>query len=385
MSKAKVFRNVLIGGAALAGAALWAVAPRGFKNKQKHYVPTVPDAWYAHRGLHDAGSGLTAAYAEQSGEYVALARRMAAKAGYGSEEFDGPIAPENSLASFAAACEAGYGIELDIQLTRDGEVVVVHDADLGRVAGDPRKIKDLSYDELTRIPLYPTAKPGDAEAALLPGGEENPPLVVTPSNAPEGYYQHVPLFSDVLKLVDGRVPLIVEYKFENNSTWDDRDVELMEKGHALLEAYSGAFVVESFHPGAVNWYKENHPEVCRGQLACWPGVDDDVAEADAEVVSGAGVSGADKRSAAHSAGASTSPSPIDRVREYAAGSLVFDWLSRPDFVAYDWRGGVLPQVRLTRAMGAMPVSWTVRSQDEYAQCADHFDRCIFEAFIPQAA
>lgn len=380
MSKAKVFRNVLIGGAALAGAALWAVAPRGFKNKQKHYVPTVPDAWYAHRGLHDAGSGLTAAYAEQSGEYVALARRMAAKAGYGSEEFDGPIAPENSLASFAAACEAGYGIELDIQLTRDGEVVVVHDADLGRVAGDPRKIKDLSYDELTRIPLYPTAKPGDAEAALLPGGEENPPLVVTPSNAPEGYYQHVPLFSDVLKLVDGRVPLIVEYKFENNSTWDDRDVELMEKGHALLEAYSGAFVVESFHPGAVNWYKENHPEVCRGQLACWPGVDDDVAEADAEVVSGAG-----KRSAAHSAGASTSPSPIDRVREYAAGSLVFDWLSRPDFVAYDWRGGVLPQVRLTRAMGAMPVSWTVRSQDEYAQCADHFDRCIFEAFIPQTA
>lgn len=385
MSKAKVFRNVLIGGAALAGAALWAVAPRGFKNKQKHYVPTVPDAWYAHRGLHDAGSGLTAAYAEQSGEYVALARRMAAKAGYGSEEFDGPIAPENSLASFAAACEAGYGIELDIQLTRDGEVVVVHDADLGRVAGDPRKIKDLSYDELTRIPLYPTAKPGDAEAALLPGGEENPPLVVTPSNAPEGYYQHVPLFSDVLKLVDGRVPLIVEYKFENNSTWDDRDVELMEKGHALLEAYSGAFVVESFHPGAVNWYKENHPEVCRGQLACWPGADDDVAEADAEGVSGAGVSGAGKRSAAHSAGASTSPSPIDRVREYAAGSLVFDWLSRPDFVAYDWRGGVLPQVRLTRAMGAMPVSWTVRSQDEYAQCADHFDRCIFEAFTPQTA
>ena len=385
MSKAKVFRNVLIGGAALAGAALWAVAPRGFKNKQKHYVPTVPDAWYAHRGLHDAGSGLTAAYAEQSGEYVALARRMAAKAGYGSEEFDGPIAPENSLASFAAACEPGTASNLTFSSRATAKSWLCTTPIWVEWLEIPRKIKDLSYDELTRIPLYPTAKPGDAEAALLPGGEENPPLVVTPSNAPEGYYQHVPLFSDVLKLVDGRVPLIVEYKFENNSTWDDRDVELMEKGHALLEAYSGAFVVESFHPGAVNWYKENHPEVCRGQLACWPGVDDDVAEADAEGVSGAGVSGAGKRSAAHSAGASTSPSPIDRVREYAAGSLVFDWLSRPDFVAYDWRGGVLPQVRLTRAMGAMPVSWTVRSQDEYAQCADHFDRCIFEAFIPQTA
>ena len=163
----KVFRNVLIGGAALAGAAgaaVWAVAPRGFKNKQKHYVPTVPNVWYAHRGLHDAGSGLTADYAEQSGEYVALARRMAVKAGYGSETKPGPIAPENSMAAFAAACEAGYGIELDIQLSRDGEVVVVHDADLGRVAGDPRNIKDLSYSELTRIPLYPTAEPGDARA-----------------------------------------------------------------------------------------------------------------------------------------------------------------------------------------------------------------------------
>ena len=338
----KVFRNVLIGGVALAGAAgaaLWAVAPRGFKDKQRH----------------DAGSGLTAAYAEQSGEYVALARRMAVKAGYGSGNEPGPIAPENSLAAFAAACEAGYGIELDIQLTRDGEVVVVHDGDLGRVAGDPRNIKDLSYDELTRIPLYPTARPGDARAALLPGGEENPPLVVTPSQAPEGYYQHVPLFSDVLKLVAGRVPLIVEYKFENNATWDERDVELMEKGHALLEAYDGPFVIESFHPGAVNWYKERHPDVCRGQLADWP-ADGDGAR---------------------------NGSPVDRVRWYAAGSLAFDWLSRPDFVAYDWHGGAMPQVRLTRAMGAVPVAWTVRSQGELAECAEQFDRFIFESFVPQ--
>ena len=188
---------------------------------------------------------------------------------YGSADMTGPIAPENSLAAFAAACEAGYGIELDVQLTLDGQVVVVHDADLLRVAGDPRRIEDLTYDELARIPLFPNGESGDLKAEPLPGADANPPLVVTPSAAPKGYYQHVPLFSDVLDVVAGRAPLIVEYKFSNNRAWDERSEELMEKGHALLEAYDGPYVIESFHPGAVNWYKEHHPEVCRGQLS-WP-------------------------------------------------------------------------------------------------------------------
>ena len=106
-----------------------------------------------------------------------------------------------------------------------------------------------------------------------------------------------------------------------------------EKGHALLEAYDGPYVIESLHPGAVNWYKEHHPEVCRGQLS-WPAK-------------------LSKNGAA----------------EWVAGLLAFDWLSRPDFVAYDWTGGASPQVRLARSMGAMPVSWAVRSSDELAQYA----------------
>ena len=163
-----------------------------------------------------------------------------------------------------------------------------------------------------------------------------------------GYYQHVPLFSDVLDVVAGQAPLIVKYKFSNNKAWDERSEELMEKGHALLEAYDGPYVIESFHPGAVNWYKEHHPEVCRGQLS-WPAK-------------------LSKNGAA----------------EWAAGLLAFDWLSRPDFVAYDWTGGASPQVRLARSMGTMPVSWTVRSSDELAQCAPYFDRHIFEAFGPDA-
>lgn len=343
---ANALKKALIGGAVAAGLGVWAVAPRTFNNKRKNYVPTLPDVLYAHRGLHDAGSGLSQQHAGESGEYIALARRMALRAGYGSIDEPGPLAPENSLAAFAAAAEAGYGIELDVQLTLDNKVVVAHDPDLLRVAGDPRNIRDLTYDELVRIPLFPTAAPGAEVSPLLPGATENPPLVTTPSQAPTGYYQHVPLLEDVLRVVDGRVPIIVEFKFENYRTWDDRDEELMQTAADLLDAYQGLYVVESFNPAAMNWYKREHPDVCRGQLA------EDTA---------------------------FTANPM----LWMAGKLMFNEISRPDFVAYDFKNGDGAMLRFVRRMGAMAVAWTVRTSDELAGAQPYFDRFIFEAFVPK--
>ena len=154
---ANALKKALIGGAVAAGLGVWAVAPRTFNNKRKNFVPTLQDVLY-----------------------IALARRMALRAGYGSIDEPGPLAPENSLAAFAAAAEAGYGIELDVQLTLDNKAVVCHDPDLLRVAGDPRNIRALTYDELVRIPLFPTAAPGAEVSPLLPGATENPPLVTRP-------------------------------------------------------------------------------------------------------------------------------------------------------------------------------------------------------------
>ncbi|KOA56361.1 glycerophosphodiester phosphodiesterase family protein [Bifidobacterium animalis] len=343
---ANALKKALIGGAVAAGLGVWAVAPRTFNNKRKNYVPTLPDVLYAHRGLHDAGSGLSQQHAGESGEYIALARRMALRAGYGSIDEPGPLAPENSLAAFAAAAEAGYGIELDVQLTLDNKVVVAHDPDLLRVAGDPRNIRDLTYDELVRIPLFPTAAPGAEVSPLLPGATENPPLVTTPSQAQAGYYQHVPLLEDVLRVVDGRVPIIVEFKFENYRTWDDRDEELMQTAADLLDAYQGLYVVESFNPVAMNWYKREHPDVCRGQLA------EDTA---------------------------FTANPM----LWMGGKLMFNEISRPDFVAYDFKNGDGAMLRFVRRMGAMAVAWTVRTSDELAGAQPYFDRFIFEAFVPK--
>ena len=170
--------------------------------------------------------------------------------------------------------------------------------------------------------------------------------MTTPSQAPAGYYQHVPLLEDVLRVVDGRVPIIVEFKFENYRTWDDRDEELMQTAAALLDAYQGLYVVESFNPAAMNWYKREHPDVCRGQLA-----------EDTEFTK----------------------NPV----LWMAGKLMFNEISRPDFVAYDFRNGNGAMLRFVRRMGAMAVAWTVRTSDELAGAQPYFDRFIFEAFVPK--
>lgn len=354
MAGSGFLKRVVLGSAAAAAAAVWAMGPRSAQNRKAHGVHALPDVMYAHRGLHDAGSGLVPAYAAQSGEYVALARRMALRAGYGTADHVGPIAPENSMAAFAAACEAGYGIELDIQLTADGKVVVLHDADLLRVAGDPRRLEDLTYDELCGIALFPVpAKPGDSVAQPLSTGESAETDVHVDASgdgdqgqASQGYFQHAPLLDDVLTLVEGRVPIIVEYKFSGYE-WGTRQVELMEKGAALLDDYEGAYAVESFHPMAMGWYAKHRPEVYRGQLAADAAFDQ------------------------------------SDIKDWAAGKLLGNWMSRPDFVAYDWHGGDAAQVRLVKAMGVTAVSWTLRSQEEFDRSAKRFSRHIFEAFVPR--
>jgi glycerophosphoryl diester phosphodiesterase len=272
-------------------------------------------------------------------DYVTLARDMARKAGYGAG-YDGPIAPENSLAAFAAACEAGFGIELDLQLTKDGHVVVVHDDNLLRVAGIDRKVADLTYAQLCSIPLFPSpAKPGDDHAQAVSG-------VDAFAQSDGKYAQYVPLLTEVLSVVDGRVPLIVEYKMGESF-----DEELMKRGDAILRGYQGPYVIESFHPMAVNWYRIHRPEVCRGQL---------------------------------SEPESPSFSNSADVKRTIAGNLLFNFLGRPDFIAYDWRGGDSFPLRTARSLGAITVSWTVRSSEEQEASDAYFDYMIFESFVPLA-
>lgn len=138
--------------------------------------------------------------------------------------------PENSLEAFRLAASAGYGVELDVQLSRDGQVVVFHDDTLDRVCGVHARVDEKSFDELRLLRLC-------------------------------GTEQRIPLLTEALAVINGRGPLIVELKNGR------RNRELCEKTYAILSDYEGQVCIESFNPMIVRWFKKHARDLVRGQLA----------------------------------------------------------------------------------------------------------------------
>ena len=191
--KRKYWKPILGLGAAAVLLPLYAVAPGHASRRQKEIFRGVN---YAHRGLHTRDKSV----------------------------------PENSLAAFRRAAKEGYGIELDVQLSKDGEVVVFHDATLDRMCGMHARVDDLTWEELQKLRLC--------------GTEEG-----------------IPLFSEVLKNIRGCEALIVELKN------GPRNRELCEKTYSLLTSYHGNVCIESFNPLIVAWFRFHAPDLVRGQLA----------------------------------------------------------------------------------------------------------------------
>ncbi len=148
---------------------------------------------------------------------------------YAHRGLHGNGVPENSLAAFELACREGFGIELDVQLSADGTVMVFHDYTLIRMTGVDKKLSDLSAAELQELFLAETD-------------------------------QTIPTFEQVLSLVDGRVPLLVELKGESTNT------ALCEKVAAHLSTYHGDYCLESFNPLLIGKMKEFLPNAFRGLL-----------------------------------------------------------------------------------------------------------------------
>ncbi len=235
--------------------------------------------YYAHRGLHDISAGV----------------------------------PENSLPAFSRAVDEGYGIEMDVQLTKDGQVVVFHDNTLKRVCGLDAPVNSITYEGLQGLSLL-------------------------------GTKERIPLLSEVLQAVDGRVPLIVEIKMVDSRT---RVCELADR---ILQDYSGRYCVESFHPLAVYWYKRHRPEIVRGQLSA-----DFVKEDERETF------------------------PM-----WIVHHLLTNFVTRPDFVSYSHKGaGVWARRICRRLYRNLSVAWTIRSEAELQAARDQFDLFIFEGFRPR--
>ena len=134
------------------------------------------------------------------------------------------LVPENSLAAFRRAAERGYGIELDVQLSRDGKVVVFHDDTLDRVTGVVGRVDSYDWEDLRKMHLC-------------------------------GTDETIPLFTEVLANIKGAGPLIVELKTGH------RNIELCEKTLAILRTFDQDFCIESFNPFIVSWFRKNAPDI----------------------------------------------------------------------------------------------------------------------------
>ncbi|MDO5658233.1 MAG: glycerophosphodiester phosphodiesterase family protein [Paracoccus sp. (in: a-proteobacteria)] len=155
--------------------------------------------------------------------------------------------PENSMAAFRAAIEAGYGIELDVQPAGDGTPMVFHDEDLSRLTGADGLIAATSRDALAALRLFGTG---------------------------EG----VPTLAEVLELVAGRVPLLIEIKDQDGALGPQIGA-LAADVAAMVADYAGPVALMSFNPHMVAACRDAAPDVPRGLTSChfaahdWPQID----------------------------------------------------------------------------------------------------------------
>lgn len=218
--------------------------------------------------------------------------------------------PENSLAAFEAAARAGHPIELDVHRTADDRAVVFHDDELRRMTGRTGRVAEATLAELRALPLLHTD-------------------------------ERIPSLDDVLALVRGRVPLLVELKARAPYGPLERAVR------DALRRRPGAHAVQSFDPWSLAWLRRHAPELPRGMLSC------DFADEDL-------------------------PPHQKRVLRH----LLLAPHVRPSFVGYDLRA--LPHWAPTalRRLGLPLLAWTVRTAEDLERARGLADNVIFESVRP---
>lgn len=217
--------------------------------------------------------------------------------------------PENSIPAFNAAIKNGYGIELDIHLTKDGTLVVFHDNTLERMCGCPGTIEEMTWEQLRHCHLH---------------------------NSNEG----IPLFTDVLSLVNGQVPLLIELKIPTKS------LAVCQAAAMALKNYHGPFMVQSFNTMGIRWFKLHYPEILRGQL---------------------------------SSNLLKSSSPEPAIFKWLVKHLLVNCLGRPDFISYKLADLPSPGVSiLRRIFHTTTAVWTLRTTEALKQGLLKYEIQIFE-------
>jgi glycerophosphoryl diester phosphodiesterase len=225
--------------------------------------------------------------------------------------------PENSMAAIRAAIEHGYGIEIDLQLTADAAAVVFHDYDLERLTDGVGRVRARTAKDLSTLRL-------------------------------KGSTETIPDFSEVLSLVNGQVPLLVEMKDQDGALGED--VGKLEADVArALEEYSGPVAVMSFNPHSVSAMQTLAPDVPRGLVT--------------EDFRSEEWSATPERRAA-----------LSRIEDFDRVGACF--------ISHDHRALDMPAVTALKQRGIPVLCWTIRTPEEEARARRLADNVTFEGYFP---
>lgn len=211
---------------------------------------------------------------------------------------------ENSLLAYQNAVEHGYPIEIDLYSTTDNEIVCFHDDTLSRMTGKDGFIYDKTLSELKELSLKNSG-------------------------------QKIPTLKEVLNLVSGKVPLLIEFKDQPNKNYISIAVK-------ILKEYKGDFAVQSFNPLYLLKIKKLAPEFIIGIL-----------------------------------GTNTPPKERSFLTKFIVKNLSLNFLIKPDFISYNYKG--LP---IKNPFNLPLLAWTIRDNEQATKALTFADNIIFENFIP---
>ena len=213
--------------------------------------------------------------------------------------------PENSILAFEEAIKNNLIIELDVHILKDGKVVVFHDDNIKRMTGIDKNIKDMTFNELQKVKLQETE-------------------------------QKIPLLQEVLEIVNGRVPIIIELK--NDVKCGVLENEVIK----ILKKYDGKFAIKSFNPFSINYIRKNYPEAIRGQLI-----------------------------------SSFKNKKMSKIKKIFLSKFIFNFISKPDFISYDIKS--LPNKKIAKLRkNKMILGWTIRSEEDLDKAKKYCDNFICE-------
>ena len=229
--------------------------------------------------------------------------------------------PENSLSAYSNAVDNGYGIEIDVQLSSDGEIFVFHDPTATRMCGVDKKLSEMTSTEIKALRLNNTD-------------------------------ERIPTLDEVLSLVDCNVPLLIEIKYYAET------MKLCNLLTEKLDLYYGSFAIQSFDPRVLRYFKKHRPKFARGQL----------------------VAKAPKRTERSALKGTTAQNPIV---SFLLNHLLLNVLSRPDFISIQKNHTrELGFILATEVFKAKAFIWTVKTEKQYDFFKQQGYNSIFENIRP---